>query len=110
MGHQRIEARRLIMYCSETAKYKGKPLFDWLLQQALEMKMGGATAIKALSGFGQHQHLHHLHLIDLSCDLPVVVEVIDRQSRIDEYLETVTEALKNHTYILEEVWWHQPQI
>ena len=109
MIHERVPARRLTIYCSETSKHQGKPLFDWLIHQALKREMRGATAFKAISGFGQHHHLHHAHLIDLSCELPVVVEIIDTLDRIEAYLETVAEALDQHTYILEEVICHVPR-
>ena len=108
MSDDGVEAERLTVYCTESAHHAGKPLFEWLIETAFHQRLRGATARKALAGFGQHHHLHHQHLISLSDDLPITVEIIDTADRIDAFLEQAGEALAGYTYIRENVRWHQP--
>lgn len=109
MAHQIIEGERLTAYCTELARFEGRPLFEWLTQRAMEMEMAGATVHKAVSGFGQHRRLHHQHLLSLSDDLPMSVQIIDIADRIDAFLQAAEEALAGHTYIREKVRWHRPE-
>lgn len=108
MTHREIEAERLTIYCTEADRAEGKPLFEWLLVQAKQMDMAGATVTRALAGFGQHRQVHHQHLFALADDLPMTVQIIDAAPRIDAYLDATTDALVGYTYIREKVRWHQP--
>ena len=107
MNHSDIEAERLRVYTTETARHEGRPLFEWLIAQALGAGLAGATATKGLAGFGHHRKLHHAHLLDISDELPVIVEIIDTPQRIDALLTAAAEALGDHTYTREPVRLHR---
>ncbi len=85
-----------------------QPLFEWLVQLALERELGGATVSKGLAGFGRHHRLHHQHLMSLMDQLPAVVQMIDEPAKIDAYLDATGDALTGYTYIREKVRWHRP--
>ncbi len=108
MPHDIIEADRLTIYTTETARHGGKPLFEWLLEEAMRQKMHGGTAHKALAGFGRHHHLHHEHILALSDDLPMVVTLIDTPDRIDAFIND-HDALDGCAFTREKVLWHQPK-
>ncbi|MBI1370467.1 MAG: DUF190 domain-containing protein [Planctomycetes bacterium] len=108
MPHQSVQAERLTIYLTETAFDGDRPLYEWLVEQALAMKLGGATVRKAVLGFGQHRRIHHQHVLALSDDLPVIVELIDTPDQIDAFLAHCADALAQHTYIRENVRWHKP--
>src|SRR5689334_110964 len=110
MSHQVIEAQRLTIYCTESARHGGKPLFEWLVTLAMQQKMRGATALRGVVGFGRHRHIHHAHFVELAGDLPVVVELIDTAARIDAYLEAAGASLDGYTFVREDVRWHQPTV
>lgn len=109
MTHQAVTAQRLTIYCSESDQYERHSLYEWLLRQAHDQGLGGATAHKALAGFGHHRRMHHQHVLVLADDLPVVIELIDISEQIDTYLDAVADAIEAHTYIRENVLWHQPK-
>jgi len=108
MDHKEIEAERLTIYCTETDRYGTAALYEWLLSEALELELAGATATRAVAGFGQRHRMHHQHLLSLSDTLPVMVQVIDTAANIDRYLDKVAGALIGYTYIRERVRYHQP--
>lgn len=107
MNHNIVEAERLRVYTSETARHEGRPLFEWLIAQALRAGLAGATATKGLAGFGHHRKLHHAHLLDISDELPVIVEIIDTPKWIDTFLADAAGALGEHTYTREPVRLHR---
>jgi len=109
MSHSRVEAQRLAVYCTEATRYQGNSLFDYLIKVAQEMDLKGATAHRGICGFGHRHRLHHQHLLDLSCNLPVIVEVIDTERCLDGFLLAVADAVSGCTYTLENLLWHQPE-
>jgi PII-like signaling protein len=70
-------------------RHAGKPMAEWLLQLALEMKLRGATIIAAAEGFGRHRRIHSAHFFELA-DQPVevVMAVTEEESaRLFERLD-----------------------
>ncbi len=109
MSHEQIQGQRLTIYCTELDRHDGHPLHEWLVARALDHDMGGATVQGARCGFGRHRRIHHQHLLAISDDLPVMVQIIDTQTRIDAYLHAVADALAGYTFIRENVRWHRPE-
>ena len=109
MADEAVHAERLTVYCTEATRFDGKPFYEWLIRAAFERGLHGATAHKALAGFGQHHHLHHQHLLSLNDDLPVVVELIDTTDRIEAFLNAFGDLLGPRTYVRESVHWHPPR-
>lgn len=83
---------RVRIYLDETDKYKGHPRYSYLMQFLRKEGYLGATVIRGIEGFGRHGKMHNANLLELSTDLPVIVEVVDNKANIDR-LMTDLEAL-----------------
>jgi PII-like signaling protein len=65
---------------------KGRPLHEVLLEFFRERNFAGATVIRAIAGFGAHSRVHTLKILRLSLDLPIIIEVVDQEERIQAIL------------------------
>jgi len=92
---------RIIIGESDT--YHGRPLYEQLVLKAREMKLAGATAIRGIMGFGASSHLHIAKFLRLSEDLPVVIEVVDTEEHLEDFLRFVDEVVKEGIVTIEEV-------
>ncbi len=110
MSHTVTEAQRLTVYLTESARYEGRPLFEWLTRQAVRLGVAGATVTKGLVGYGRHHQVHHAHLVELSDDLPVIFQCVDTPGQIQSILADCQSALHGHTYTLEDVKLHKPMM
>ena len=93
----------LRIYQVEKDKYQGKPLYEWIVQKAKEEKMAGATVLRAIEGFGAKSHLHSAKVLSISVDLPLVIEIVDAQEKIDKFLVVINDAIKDSLMTLEKV-------
>ncbi len=75
----------LRLYVHETIHVHGRPLYEALVELAQREGLAGATVFRAMEGFGQHRHLHTTRLVDVSDDLPVIVEFVDREATIRRF-------------------------
>lgn len=91
------EAVVLRIYTGEATHYEGKPLYKHLVELFCKENVAGCTVLRGIDGFGKTSHVHTTSILRLSTDLPVVVEVVDREEvigRIKPLLEgVVTEGL-----------------
>jgi len=81
----------------------GKPLAEMLVRRAHAVGMAGATVLHGTLGFGKHSRLHAAKLLDISTDLPVVIEIVDSEERINDFLPIVDEAVTEGLVTLEAV-------
>ena len=72
---------------NEQQKREGQPLYEWIVIQAKKQQLAGATVLRGMEGFGQGNTIHTTHVLRLSDDLPVVVEIVDTQEKIESFLE-----------------------
>jgi hypothetical protein len=108
MTHTAIDALKLSVYCTQADRREHRPLYEWLVDQALRQELAGATVRQGVIGFGRHRRLHTQHLLTLADDLPVVVELIDEPAKIEAFLDSLDDALAGYTYLRETVRWHRP--
>jgi uncharacterized protein len=91
------EGMLLRIFIGETDKFQGKPLFEQIVLKARELNMAGATVVRGIMGFGADSRMHTAKILQLSTDMPIVIELVDVQEKIDLLLpfldETVTEGL-----------------
>jgi uncharacterized protein len=80
------EATLLRIFVGESDRFEGHPLFEAIVLKAREVHMAGATVLRGPMGFGKTSRLHTAKILRLSDDLPVVVEIIDSQQQIDQFL------------------------
>jgi PII-like signaling protein len=80
------EAVLLRIFFGENDKFHHRPLHEAIVLKAREMHLGGATVLRGHIGFGHSSRIHTTKFLRLSQDLPVVVEIVDSQEKIDSFL------------------------
>lgn len=83
----------LRIFIGESDRYHGKPLYEQIVMKAREMDMAGATVLRGYLGFGAHSRLHAAKLLTLSDDLPIVIEIVDAEAKIDAFMPFLDEAV-----------------
>lgn len=101
--HDVVEQTLLRIYLGENDRNDGKPLFEALVVRAREMGVAGATVLRGPLGYGRTSRLHTAKIVRLSEDLPVVVEIVDEDARIDAFLTAVASWLAGQLVTLERV-------
>ena len=81
----------LQVFVSEASRHHGKLTYEWLLDVAQALGIGGGSAFHALAGFGRHGR-HDVGFFELAGDLPVVVEYFVEADMADRLLKTIAEA------------------
>jgi PII-like signaling protein len=93
----------LRIFVGENDHYDGKPLFHWIVMQAREAGLAGATVVRGMEGFGRSSRLHTASILRLSEDLPVVIEIVDTEEKIEAFLPIIDEAIQDGLATLEKV-------
>ena len=96
------DGKLLRVFVGESDQWQGKPLYEAIVLLARKQGMAGATAIKGFLGFGRHSHIHTAKLLRLSEDLPVVIEVVDSEEKINAFLPHLDEMIKDGLVTLEK--------
>jgi PII-like signaling protein len=84
----------LSIFVSESDKVQGQELYEWLVIEARKRGMAGATVLRGLMGFGAHSVIHTFKIERLSEDLPVVIEIVDSQEKIEDFLSFAESQIK----------------
>lgn len=77
------EAYLLRIFVGESDKVHGRPLYEVIVEKAREKGLAGATVVRGFLGFGANSRIHTSKILRLSEDLPVVIEIVDTQERLD---------------------------
>jgi PII-like signaling protein len=81
------QAYLLRIFIGESDRLEGQPLYEWLVKQARSRGMAGATVLRGMMGFGAHSKIIHTFKIErLSEDLPILIEIVDSQAKIEDFL------------------------
>jgi len=80
------EAELLRIFIGESDKHGHRPLYEVIVEEARKRGMAGATVLHGVLGFGADSRMHTAHILRLSEDLPVVIEIVDDPARIAEFL------------------------
>lgn len=97
------DAALLRIFIGETDRYQGHPLYEAIVMKAREMHMAGATVLRGPMGYGRSSRLHTAKVLRLSEDLPIVVEIVDSQQKIDEFLPALDGMIGSGLITLEKV-------
>ena len=105
MTHQKFEGERTLMriHIGESDKWHGKPLYEAIVEMLRKERFSGATVLRGVGGFGSSSVYHTDKLLRLSQDLPVVLEVIETQERIEQILPRLDEMVDGGLITLEKV-------
>lgn len=76
----------LKFYVTEKQRHNGTLLYEWLLEEAMNIGAPGGSAFRAIAGFGQHGHLHEESFFELAGELPVQVEFVLEEALADKFI------------------------
>jgi uncharacterized protein len=96
-------AKRLAAYIGENDTYDGRPLYTALVEAARSSGCAGATVLRGIEGFGATSRIHAAHMLRMSSDLPVVVQVIDVEHRIIALAEVFKAMVGDGLVTLEDL-------
>ncbi len=96
-------ALRLRVHIGERDHHGGQPLYTAIVEAARRAGLRGATVFKGIEGYGAHSVVHAARIVDLSADLPIVVELIDAAEAIDRFLPTLRAMVAEGLITLEDV-------
>jgi len=94
---------RIFIGESDVDSRTGRPLYEALVHRAREMHLAGATVLRGPMGFGKHSRLHTSKLLELSRDLPIVIEIVDAENKIQSFLPVVDESVQEGLVTMEKV-------
>jgi PII-like signaling protein len=95
----------LRIFIGESDKEPGgdRPLYEAIVRKAREAHLAGATVLRGPMGFGRHSRMHTAKLLELSTDLPIVIEIVDAEAKVEAFLPTVDELVTEGLVTLEAV-------
>jgi uncharacterized protein len=94
---------RIFIGESDREPGRDRPLFEAIVRRAREAHLAGATVLRGPMGFGRHSRMHTSKLLELSTDLPVVIEIADAEEKVEAFLPTVEELVTEGLVTLEAV-------
>jgi uncharacterized protein len=96
-------ALRLRIFLGEDDKYQGRPLYEEIVVQAQQSRLAGATVFRGYMGYGAASGLHPGKLLRSSKDLPIVVEILDSEGKVNAFLDILDQLLAGGVATLEKV-------
>ncbi len=93
----------LRVFVGENDTFQGKALYEQIVLKARELNLAGATVLRGLMGFGATSRMHTAKLLRLSEDLPVVIEIVDTEEKINTLLPFLDEIVTEGLITLEKV-------
>ena len=93
----------LRVFIGESDRWHHKPLYEAIVLKAREMHLAGATVLRGPMGFGKSSRLHTTKILRLSFDLPLVIEIVDAEEKINSFLPLLDEMMKGGLVTLEKV-------
>ncbi len=83
------DGQLLRVFIGESDRHGGRPLYEVIVEEARRSGLAGATVFRGCEGFGAHSRVHTTRILRLSEDLPVVIEIVDAEERIQAFLPTL---------------------
>jgi PII-like signaling protein len=88
------EAKLVRIFVGERDKVGHKPLYEAIVREARDAGLAGATVMRAVEGFGAGSVIHKAKILELSQDLPFVIEIVDSEEKIRDFLKTVDDLFE----------------
>src|SRR5437773_6626598 len=101
--HLPHDAMLLRVFIGETDRWEHKPLYEAIVLKAREAHLAGATVLRGPMGFGKASRLHTAKILRLSTDLPVVIEIVDSEEKINAFLPALDTMMGGGLVTLEKV-------
>ena len=103
MAKIKAHAKRLRIYIGEADSWESKSLYKALVLKAKELDLAGATVFQGCMGYGANSRIHTASLIDMSADLPIVIEIIDSAEYIEKFIPFLDKMVKEGMVTLDDI-------
>ena len=97
------QATLLRLFIGERDRHGHQPLYEAIVTKAREQGLAGATVLRGLLGYGASSVLHTAKLVEISDDLPMVVEIVDAEEKIEKFLPLLDDLMASGLVTLEKV-------
>lgn len=97
------DATLLRIYLGESDRWQHQALYEAIVLKARELHLAGATVLRGPMGFGKSSRLHTAKILRLSMDLPLVIEIVDTEEKIQAFLPVLDEMMKGGLVTVEKV-------
>ena len=97
------DAVLLRIFIGESDRWEHKPLYEAIVLKAREMHLAGATVLRGPMGFGKSSRLHTAKILRLSMDLPLVIEIVDSDEKIQQFLPVLDGMMGGGLLTIEKV-------
>jgi PII-like signaling protein len=87
------KAKLLKVYVGEKERFKNKPLYQYLVHWLQEQGIIGVTVFRGIEGYGEDKVLHSARLLELSSDLPIILEIVDTEEKINSIVQEVAKMV-----------------
>jgi PII-like signaling protein len=96
------EAVLLRIFLGESDRWHHQPLYEAIVLKARELHLAGATVLRGPMGFGKSSRMHTAKILRLSMDLPLVIEIVDAEEKINAFLPVLDEMMRGGLVTLEK--------
>lgn len=93
----------LRIFMGENDRYEHRPLYEAIVLKAREAHLAGATVLRGPMGFGHSSRLHTAKILRLSEDLPMVIEIVDSEEKINGFLPELDKMMGSGLVTIERV-------
>src|SRR6184192_1193810 len=93
----------LRVFIGESERWHQQPLYEAIVLKAREMHLAGATVLRGPMGFGKSSRLHTAKILRLSMDLPMVIEIVDSEEKIQAFLPVLDQMMRGGLLTMETV-------
>lgn len=97
------KAKRLRIYLCESDCAQRKAVFDVIVKKAKELDLAGASVFRGLMGYGASSRIHTAKIVALSCDLPILIEIVDSEKYIAQLLPYLDEVVEEGLVTIDDV-------
>ena len=97
------DAVSLKIFLGESDRWEHQPLYEAIVLKARELHLAGATVLRGPMGFGKSSRLHTAKILRLSMDLPLVIEIVDSEEKINAFLPLLNDMIGGGLVTLEKV-------
>ena len=103
--HMKINTNGVLLrvFIGDSDKFQQKPLHEAIVQKVRELGLAGATVLRGTEGFGANSVMHTSHLLEMSTDLPIVIEIVDSEDKINSILPHLENMVQEGMITMEHV-------
>ena len=101
--HTSREAVLLRIFIGESDRLEHQPLYEAIVFKAREMCLAGATVLRGPMGFGKSSRLHSAKILQMSANLPMVIEIVDSEEKLPSFLPVLDKLMGDGLVTMEKV-------